>query len=564
MICLAIIDNDDRLFKTSVADSGSPTAGIVEPSFICGVGICILIVARFDEVHFGGFAQQYQKGTFFLDVHPPGAKMLIAGLSWLLGLPEDFNFDLIGLDYLEADVPYVGLRLLPAVLGTLLVPVMFLTCVGLGLEVEYSIFGALLVLFENALTTQFRFVFLDAYLIFSSAAAICFYMYFQKKRRDPFSPGWWIFLMGTGICIGCASSCKWAGLFTVATVGLATLFDLWQLFSSPRVVSINRFSLHFLARFFALLVVPVLIYVGSFWMHFKMLTKAGPGASSMSLLFQQSLQGSHILPPTNAPVGYGSIVTIRHFSQKSFLHSHSHLYPEGSEQQQVTLYPFSDLNNEWIVLPRYPDPFRKQYRWNMWPGNLSAPHDLDPFVPLRNGDRIRLVHHLTRRSLHSHVVSPPLSNKEHHWEVSCYGLLDDVRSFGDTNDDWIIRITDSQGNELNDADEDEVFNAFRAKNRYDEMPIASQYIFALPDQYSESVSGDGSDEPGQSLLNDQVSPVMEQDQAGPKEQDQAGPNEQDQDVNTEHESVDNEEFHVSEHESQVSEHESQVSEHESQ
>lgn len=51
----------------------------------------------FDEVHFGGFASKYIKSQFFMDVHPPLAKMLIALTGWLFGLNPSFDFKEIGL-----------------------------------------------------------------------------------------------------------------------------------------------------------------------------------------------------------------------------------------------------------------------------------------------------------------------------------------------------------------------------------------------------------------------------------------------------------------------------------
>lgn len=50
----------------------------------------------FDEVHFGGFARKYIKQTFFMDVHPPLAKLLIT-LAALVGrFDGDFDFKDIG------------------------------------------------------------------------------------------------------------------------------------------------------------------------------------------------------------------------------------------------------------------------------------------------------------------------------------------------------------------------------------------------------------------------------------------------------------------------------------
>ena len=65
----------------------------------------------FDEVHFGGFASHYLKGTYFFDVHPPLGKMIIAGIGHLYNYKGTFAFKDIGDPY-ENDptVPFVQMR----------------------------------------------------------------------------------------------------------------------------------------------------------------------------------------------------------------------------------------------------------------------------------------------------------------------------------------------------------------------------------------------------------------------------------------------------------------------
>nr|XP_042130848.1 protein O-mannosyl-transferase 1 isoform X6 [Peromyscus maniculatus bairdii] len=74
----------------------------------------------------------------------------------------------------------------------------------------------------------------------------------------------------------------------------------------------------------------------------------------------------------------------------------------SSHQQQVTCYPFKDINNWWIVK----DPGRHQLVVN------------NPPRPVRHGDIIQLVHGMTTRLLNTHDVAAPLS--PHSQEVSCY------------------------------------------------------------------------------------------------------------------------------------------------
>ena len=96
---------------------------------------------------FGGFATKYINGRFFMDVHPPLAKLLITLAGWLAGFKGDFDFKDIGMDYIEPGVPYVAMRLLPAILGVLTIPLMFLTLKATGCRTSTSALGALLVTF---------------------------------------------------------------------------------------------------------------------------------------------------------------------------------------------------------------------------------------------------------------------------------------------------------------------------------------------------------------------------------------------------------------------------------
>jgi len=96
---------------------------------------------------FGGFASKYIKGKFFMDVHPPLAKLLITLAGWLAGFNGDFDFKDIGKDYVEPGVPYVAMRMLPALMGVATIPTMFLTLKAAGCRTLTAAMGATLVLF---------------------------------------------------------------------------------------------------------------------------------------------------------------------------------------------------------------------------------------------------------------------------------------------------------------------------------------------------------------------------------------------------------------------------------
>jgi hypothetical protein len=88
-----------------------------------------------------------------MDVHPPLAKLLITLAGWLAGFKGNFDFKEIGKDYLEPGVPYVAMRMLPAILGVLTVPIMFLTLKATGCRTPTAVLGAGAILFGKPSST---------------------------------------------------------------------------------------------------------------------------------------------------------------------------------------------------------------------------------------------------------------------------------------------------------------------------------------------------------------------------------------------------------------------------
>ena len=82
-----------------------------------------------------------------MDVHPPLAKLLITLAGWLAGFDGNFDFKDIGKDYVEPGVPYVAMRLLPAVCGILTIPTIFLTLKAAGCRTMTAALGSGLLIF---------------------------------------------------------------------------------------------------------------------------------------------------------------------------------------------------------------------------------------------------------------------------------------------------------------------------------------------------------------------------------------------------------------------------------
>ncbi|KAM9117140.1 protein O-mannosyl-transferase 1 isoform 2-T4 [Pangshura tecta] len=344
----------------------------------------------FDEVYYGQFVSLYMKRIFFVDDSgPPFGHMLLAFGGYLGGFDGNFLWNRIGAEY-SMNVPVWSLRLLPALTGSLCVPLAYQILV----ELHYShcaAFGAALLI-----------LFVLSYLKF-----------YNLQKCSPFTAGWWFWLLLTGVACSCAVGIKYMGLFTYMLLLAIAAVHSWHLIGDQTLSNVSVLC-HLLARGIALVVVPVAMYLSFFYVHLTLLYRSGPHDQIMTSAFQASLEGglARITQGQPLEVAYGSQITLRNVLGKPvpcWLHSHKNTYPiryengrGSSHQQQVTCYPFKDVNNWWIVK----DPGMQQLVVS------------NPPRPIRHGHIVQLVHGITTRYLNTHDVAAPLS--PHSQEISCY------------------------------------------------------------------------------------------------------------------------------------------------
>ncbi|KAJ7601084.1 glycosyltransferase family 39 protein [Mycena floridula] len=375
-------------------------------------------IVVWDEAHFGKFGSHYLKREFYFDVHPPLGKMIVGLAGLLSGYDGNFEFK-SGVQYPD-HVPYVAMRVMLATFGVGMVPLGWYTAVELGMSQWACHLVALMVLLDVGWLCISRFILLDSMLLFFTFTTVFCLTKFHNQRYQPFSFDWWTWLTLTGFSIGCVNGVKLVGLFVTSMVGLYTIEDLWEKFGDLKMPVRDQIR-HWVARIGCLIILPILVFMASFKLHFLVLNHSGPGDAQMSSLFQANLVGNNFAQ-NPLEIAMGSKVTLKNMGWGGgLLHSHVQTYPVGSLQQQVTCYHYKDENNEWNII---------------FPWEHAAYDPNGELQYLADGDTIRLSHVPTGRNLHSHTVPAPITKLNH--EVSCYGNL----TIGDNHDHWVVQVVD--------------------------------------------------------------------------------------------------------------------------
>ncbi|MEK9184968.1 MAG: phospholipid carrier-dependent glycosyltransferase [Patescibacteria group bacterium] len=221
----------------------------------------------FDETHYGKFVSNYLNHSYFFDIHPPFSKLLATLSAYWGHFSSNFDFTSIGETF--TDPNFIYLRIIPAIAGFLLPLVIYFLAKQLNISTIGSFFTGAVVIFENSLLVQSKFLLIDGILLFFGFSTILFYLLYRNKKNIR-----WLVL--SAFFLGATISTKWTGISFLA---ICLLIETISLIREKKLARLKNFAI--------LLFIPILFYIGTFAIHFSILTKSGEGNAFMSQNFKQ-------------------------------------------------------------------------------------------------------------------------------------------------------------------------------------------------------------------------------------------------------------------------------------
>ena len=274
------------------------------------------------QAHFNKFTTWYISQHYFVDIHPPLAKLVFAAVLYAIGFvgaqeekirwwvgADEGGFigtkDWLLLYEDEYGAPYMHLRMTSAVVGTAFVITVFLTCRAIGLGRIASSFGAWLAMLELVILIQSRAILCDIFLYFFNVATIgASFASARPKLGERYRVGWCLI---TGVLLGCAMSVKLTALGTLATVGIHQTLVLFPHSGLPKTTRAwTAVAVKGAVRASAILVPATIIFFGLWMVHLDILKYSGQGDNFMIKPFQNSLiskprRGDIAAPPEACP-----------------------------------------------------------------------------------------------------------------------------------------------------------------------------------------------------------------------------------------------------------------------
>lgn len=268
----------------------------------------------FDEVYFRQFAASYLSHNFFFDIHPPLVKLIFAGIGALFHLSPE--------QVVSGDPGALILRILPAVAGAALVPLMYIIVRQIGLSRQIAVLSAVLVLCDNALLVESRFVLMDSLLLLAGFSALSCYLKLRKTKGNHR----WVWLVVLALLLGALVSTKWTGLAVATLITVAWLID--------GVITHTRWQ-RLVGEVVVAFCIAATIYVSCFAVHFALLTHSGSGDAFMSEKFQSTLIGN---------ASYNPISRMSFWDK--FIETNKEMYTAQSSLDDVT-HPYASRWYSW-------------------------------------------------------------------------------------------------------------------------------------------------------------------------------------------------------------------------
>jgi dolichyl-phosphate-mannose-protein mannosyltransferase len=219
----------------------------------------------FDEVHYGGFVSAYLGShAYYFDVHPPHAKLLVAGVAALGGYRGDQDFSAIHTP-ITAVSPAL-LRCVPALAGASIPLLLFALLIQLGASDFGALLGGLALALDNALLLETRTLVFEGVLIAATLGALSCYLA-ALASAGPSRIGW---TLAAGALAGLAVGTKLTGLTALAMIGVCG--------TAAGLRDRSAAALRALVCDSAVIALAALaVYAFGWWLHFSLLTQPGPG-----------------------------------------------------------------------------------------------------------------------------------------------------------------------------------------------------------------------------------------------------------------------------------------------
>jgi dolichyl-phosphate-mannose-protein mannosyltransferase len=275
----------------------------------------------FDEVYFAQFVSHYFSGTYYFDIHPPLAKLIMAGAAQLLGFSPDpaFQFSQIGAVYTNDF--YLLLRGMVSLAGILLPLAVYFLSKELFRNKIAAFIAGLLVVLDNALLVQSRYILTDAFMLLFGVAGLACVLASHRMHEAGRTRWRWTLMSLGALLLGACIGVKWTGLVFVGVAGIALLIRAFK----------KRAWLGFSAETGIMGTGIALIYILAFITHINALPLSGPGDAFMSPSFQKTLRENRFetnmtIKPASLPEKIAELNTVMYTANKGITATH----PYGS------------------------------------------------------------------------------------------------------------------------------------------------------------------------------------------------------------------------------------------